>query len=95
MEATIEQTHTPTPWSHMAIDSGDVVITAAGSFLATCHEPAYGEMQGNAAHIVRCVNAHDSLVFALRVMLDDCNIHGEPLARTREIARAALAKVSA
>jgi hypothetical protein len=51
----------------------------------------------NAAHIVKCVNAHDALVAALAALIDDSwsDISNQPCVPTKatlKVARAALAK---
>jgi len=54
------RTHTPTPWRIR--DCGNTeIIGANGRTVETLPGASY-----NAAHIVRCVNAHDELVAALR-----------------------------
>lgn len=55
---------------------------------------AIREASANAAHIVRCVNAHDSLVHALRLMRTCFGTHTDPWAKEAlSTADAALAKV--
>lgn len=67
--------HTPTPWS---IESNDLVTIYADDdcdlhpIASTAGNPTcrmLDEQEANAAHIVRCVNAHDELVTALRNVL--------------------------
>lgn len=83
MKNTIENfaavQHTPTPWHVAQIDSRVIVCTVAddGEPLATVCTigAAFGEFAqqrktANAAHIVKCVNEHDELVAALRLILE-------------------------
>lgn len=71
-------THTPTPWTV----SGDY-IQGIGQI---CLSETAEEDVANAAHIVRCVNAHDALVAALRTIRDTTQTIGV----ASRIARAAL-----
>ena len=60
--------HTPTPW---AVDHD--AISAQGQHIAGCiglDGDDYATQKANAAHIVRCVNAHDDLVSALQMVCD-------------------------
>jgi hypothetical protein len=70
--------HTPTPWHLLKPNdhSGDCGITALGlpNVLAECFadirhagEHSAQEAQANAAHIVKCVNAYEDLVAALKM----------------------------
>lgn len=59
--------HTPTPWR---VDGADIVSPSECAVVATvqwCGEGRDGESEANAAHIVRCVNAHDELVAACQL----------------------------
>jgi hypothetical protein len=64
--------HTPTPWivNGKSIEYGEGL---SGGLVAACVEDVFGNSIDDAdmAHIVRCVNAHDDLVAALKD-LDDC-----------------------
>lgn len=65
-----ETKHTPTPWKCVDGDIGNETTKEGVVF----HEGIYGktveQAEANAAHIVRCVNAHDGLVRALRTIAD-------------------------
>jgi hypothetical protein len=101
---TMTTSHTPTPWT-TGISSNKKNGDAWRDILADWNgKPLYlGEAQKNdAAFIVRCVNAHDDLVAALKD-LDDCYCEaGEQLthiqrANHRKVlmqARAALDKAT-
>ena len=76
--------HTPTPW-RVAFDPTVIVGERQG------YECELGGMYGddaeasaNAAHIVRCVNAHQALVDALKlfVAMDKCNYELETMRRS-------------
>jgi hypothetical protein len=64
--------HTKTPW-HIGIFSELRISGADGIGIAQLSEISprrdYNESVANAAHIVRCVNAHDALVAALEQCL--------------------------
>jgi hypothetical protein len=72
---TTQTKRTPTPWvnSIANISGGDYGI-------ASCHNPfnktKFGitpeleAAEANAAHIVKCVNAHDDLVEAIKAIVD-------------------------
>jgi hypothetical protein len=73
----ITATHTPTPWrvtdADCCTDGDDVKATIlADSGRLICHidRDYRAPAEANAAHIVRCVNAHDELIAALRYALD-------------------------
>lgn len=94
--------HTPTPW-HAA---GVTVYAPAGhtaratvADTTCCGSMTRAEDEANAAHIVRCVNAHDELVAALRVIAGcEASEIANPEKGLRvcaNIARAALAKAGA
>jgi hypothetical protein len=86
--------HTPTPWCTMY--SGTVIRGFDGTDVAIGLNRL--GPRDNAAHIVRCVNAHDELVAALRMIESYGN--DMPMDSTHRlhkcliIARAALAKIS-
>jgi hypothetical protein len=107
--------HTPGPWrvtdADGCTDGDDIKATIlADSGRLICHidRDYRAPAEANAAHIVRCVNAHDELVAALR-MIDkaqaDCVRYADvPGSGTdwctyclelANIARAALARVQA
>lgn len=76
------QEYTPTPWTlsfrDTTVTHGDTIV----AFVLTAHD--MGKVRddaasvANAAHIVRCVNAHDALVAALREALPFlCSHHGD------------------
>jgi hypothetical protein len=86
--------HTPTPW---LVERRTIITdkSAAIAYASTSRAMEYAE--GNAAHIVRCVNAHDELVAALRAIADSWPAHGSMTVNAiadamAEKARAALAK---
>lgn len=97
--------HSPTPWrvrsSDKTIVGGDESVV--GDFGPCIVGPDH-EGEGNAAHIVKCVNAHDELVAALREVVAKVGdyegmgpLGGTPfwyLVAVRDVARAALAKVA-
>lgn len=60
--------HTPIPW-HVSRRNDRAVSTPIGgvetSHRFTPHRVCLADSARNAAHIVRCVNAHDELVAAL------------------------------
>lgn len=68
--------HTPGPWRTAAWSShGTTSILSGGPglrntiYVAECSTSLGSELdEANAAHIVKCVNAHDELVAALRGM---------------------------
>jgi hypothetical protein len=67
--------HTPTPWTTL-FDGDEVQIgDSSGNFVAMtlpCESSGATERDyANAAHIVKCVNAHDELVAALKTMVED------------------------
>ena len=72
---TDKQSHTPTPWTIVNAPRNAGLhgrIYARGSVVADVHIQPDGIDAANAAHIVRCVNAHDKLVAALRDLLNAC-----------------------
>jgi phosphohistidine swiveling domain-containing protein len=86
--------HTPTPWK-IASDTGPCVISNGEREIGECYEDGetqVAEDEANAAHIVKCVNAHGELVAALErirgLIAEDAGI--APL-----IAKEALLKVPA
>jgi hypothetical protein len=96
-EAMNDTKHTPTPWQARSVrhdlgryEIGSVDLNGAGDYAALAYSAA------DAAHIVRCVNAHDELVAALRDLCDATDRPPLPsvLANAYDNARAALAKVS-
>ena len=64
MEGLITMNHTPTPWTQ----DDRRILDPQGRQIAVCHSDFIGKVSGaqDAAHIVKCVNAHDELVAALR-----------------------------
>ena len=90
--------HTPTPWFVGAQNDALYVISGRAPSLNNDdpwhdapREPVamvYGDK--DAAHIVRCVNAHDELVAALKEIAGK----GDSVNQFARIARAALAKVA-
>jgi hypothetical protein len=60
--------HTPTPW-HVGSKVPNYIYARDGlDIIAQCdsaNESTRAEENANAAHIVRCVNAHDALIAAL------------------------------
>lgn len=57
--------HTPTPWDQQ----GRHVNTTHGVAPILSCNPEFPNAKANAEYIVRCVNAHDALVAALRDVL--------------------------
>ena len=93
--------HTPAPWTisdHSNTDIADAKGDPVGETFSrywdghTDHFDA--ERRANAAHIVRCVNAHDELVAALQAADDRLDRMMCPLKVQQQI-KAALAKASA
>ena len=106
--------HTPAPW-RVGIKFAQRVgafnvncfpISGGGSAIASVFAGDADRLvslsngEANAAHIVKCVNAHDELVRALRQMLADADTYGyenvsveHPMVLGVPMARAVLAKV--
>lgn len=93
--------HTPTPWIADDSDEANIMIRRAswcldqgGDICAIYH---FGELgKANAAHIVRCVNAHDDLVAALKDCIRELGIlyqHNACTSPAADQAIAILAKV--
>ena len=83
--------HTPTPWrcTYGGTPLRAKRIAFKDESIANCVGP---QSMSNAAHIVRCVNAHDELVAALRLVRPEiAKLKGDAL---RQID-AALAKLEA
>ncbi len=84
--------HTPTPWyveTTAVYDAKNLLVTD------TCFTGGRpGPNRANAAHIVKCVNAHDELVAALRSVITAADEVG-PKTWSMAVAevRAALSKV--
>ena len=86
-ESSMNATHTKTPYKS---DGRYIYAAADGAHIAECGG------KEDAAHIVRCVNAHDVLVSALRGMLNARGPQSEQAwAILEHDARAALAKAGA
>jgi hypothetical protein len=87
-------THTPTPWR----TAGSVIMAGDNGYAIADIDGDNGESVIDAAHIVKCVNAHDELVAALDNALgiihanstQDCPLTNYPSYRE---GRAILAKV--
>jgi hypothetical protein len=98
--------HTPTPWENQ---DGISIFSADDHEIANTSRRhlSNAEACANAAHIVRCVNAHDELVAALEAVADAIYEYGntdvDDIARAQwskvidagHAARAALEKVQA
>lgn len=97
-----KQQHTPTPW-YVGAQNDALYITAGVPPAQSNDYPnhtaerialAHVYSEANARHIVRCVNAHDSLVAALEriaaIENRDFGPDWEEIEEAREIARAAL-----
>lgn len=71
--------HTPTPWKINKQDTGmnDSGTIEGGGIIIV--PDVYGESKeradGNAAHIVRCVNNHDALLQALKTVIDVTTVY--------------------
>ena len=76
--------HTPTPWRVTERSGGP----SGYDVMCGTIRMAASQREREAAHIVKCVNAHDELVAALREIAMDSTDEN-----ARDIARAALAKV--
>lgn len=93
--------HTPTPWEARTGKAAHACIYVQG----TDHDVAIGMRPDDAAHICRCVNAHDKLVAALEDVLawngrdlaayEDITPDFDMLKTRDQVIRAALAKVQA
>ena len=83
--------HTPTPWTL----EGRNILGAAHDGSMRCIAPVSGQSpanaDANAAHIVRCVNAHDALVESLSGLIEWMEQHHPTAASNISKARAALA----
>lgn len=100
--------HAPTPWN-VSVDQKHPVLGATeirdvrGRLIEWIGQSGRSDNEANAAHIVKCVNAHDELVAEMRRLLD----HFETWARDHSTdataetwaiiycARAALTKAEA
>lgn len=101
--------HSPTPWvvsdhmedtpaTHLRIWSPQDKSIEAWPEVAVCYaddDLPIQEMEANAEHIVRCVNAHDELVAALKWISDVPDINeyhprGNAIAEMRQRAKDAL-----
>lgn len=62
--------HTPTPWKV----ADEYIFDRHRNEIATTTTSglSFEEDEANAAHIVKCVNAHDDLVEALETLRSDC-----------------------
>ena len=85
--------HSPTPWH---IESGtEEIVTANHRFVAQVALDDGPQTAIDAAHIVKCVNAHDGLVEALKEAKEALLEPGDSwdnAERAYELAEAALAK---
>jgi hypothetical protein len=95
--------HTPTPW-HVNKDDPAAIFNSMGGYVTRIDGNAVqtrAAIEANAAHIVRCVNAHDELVAALNTAVQCMELEArminpsaaEAWAHPIKQARAALAKV--
>jgi len=100
--------HTPTPWSvNTTSFSGAIVrFHIAGPVHGSCYpicehileeKPDATQQLEDAAHIVRCVNSHDELLAALKLMVEvGCDLYdmdmGDNGAPALDKARAAISK---
>lgn len=74
--ANAKAVHTPTPWRYFKQGDGTRFhLTARTSDKPGNSFDDFGQIdiqhEANAAHIVRCVNAHDQLIEALQALVDD------------------------
>jgi hypothetical protein len=83
--------HTPTPW-HAITVRGSTQITNDDRIIASVVNP----VNGNAAHIVRCVNEHDEMVAALQLAVEAFTVQLHPAQYSAHVnaVKAALAKVT-
>jgi hypothetical protein len=102
--------HTKTPWKvagqdhKVRIDSKKQTVARANVVWSGAEGESIGypEAEANAAFIVRCVNAHDDLVKALRTIVDGASadvsdtaiVIGSDAKAALAFARAALAKAA-
>jgi hypothetical protein len=99
--------HTPGPWiarqyrNAQPLDAACIIEAPDGTHIADVYgTDDVGAGEANAARIVQCVNAHDDLVVALRVMVERMertgrDVENELDKRITAAARAALAKAGA
>lgn len=83
--------HTPTPWHVNDADESHVIIQDdKGEYVAHVADPyfsvASGKCAKRAAHIVRCVNAHDALVAALKRLVENVEAADDPLSLMHYLA---------
>lgn len=74
MKLEASMTPTPRPWK----DESGAIYSADGKPIADCLrvlnvDNSASPYEANAAHIVRCVNAHDALVAALKHAASSCH----------------------
>lgn len=82
-------THTPTPWITTATSSGRYITTKDGIKAIASAWDDDGESAGraNAAHIVQCVNAYDSLVALAHAVQRDAFASMDTLSMARSALR--------
>jgi len=90
--------HTPTPWTTL-FDGDEVQIgDSSGNFVAMtlpCESSGATERDyANAAHIVKCVNAHDELVRVVEAALSHVELDDTESREFRKMARAILNKLT-
>lgn len=83
------------PYQVAAIVADDKMADKGWRYVAVINGKSTGEVDADAEHIVRCVNAHDELLAALRALYDDARNERFPSQSDMDAARAALAKVQA
>ena len=68
--------HTPTPWMVGSAPMGKYaqIQSLGNGFLKIAAVAPSADRNSNAAHIVKCVNAHDELVAALRNLIGAASI---------------------
>ena len=79
--------HTPTPWVARDEyiydkDRNEIATTTTSGF-------HYSTDEANAAHIVKCVNMHDELVEALRLLLSSSSDYQTGVAEAEETLKKA------
>jgi len=88
----VNSKHTPTPW-HVVDKPDSDWLDVESEHMGVCRLPRDRFASGDAAMIVRAVNAHDDLVAALRNLLHEARHFGNPeMDVAKDAAEAALAK---
>lgn len=81
--------HTPTPWKVVGGSKIETDVEAGKIISGICYMPHHGNGkseggEANAAHIVKCVNAHDALLKAVNDAIDVLSSHIVPDSTTTD-----------